>query len=124
MSYARLKLKAPALTILLVSVNCSVWGQVEVHTYHNDRGAWTGQNVGETILSPSNVKNGSFGLLFKVGVDGKVDAEPLYKPGVTIPGRGAHNVVYAATEHDTVYAFDANSGAWNRILARFAVAFR
>jgi hypothetical protein len=79
-----------------------------VLTYHNDI-ARTGLDPNETILTPSNVNSSSFGLLFVDSVDGKVDAEPLYMAGVAIPGRGTHNVVFVATEHDSVYAFDADS---------------
>ncbi len=84
-------------------------GQVNVLTSQNDV-ARTGQNQAETILSSSSVKTGSFGKLFQLAVDGKVDAQPLYVSGLSIPGAGVHDVVYAATEHDSVYAFDANSG--------------
>ncbi len=79
-----------------------------VMTWHNDA-ARTGQNLTETLLSPSNVNSTSFGLLFTLPVDGKVDAEPLYVPSVTISSV-VHNVVYVATENDTVYAFDADAG--------------
>ena len=79
-----------------------------VMTWHNDA-ARTGQNLTETLLSPSNVNSTSFGLLFTLPVDGKVDAEPLYVPSLTISSV-AHNVVYVATENDTIYAFDADTG--------------
>jgi hypothetical protein len=79
-----------------------------VMTWHNDA-ARTGQNLTETLLSPSNVNSTSFGLLFTLPVDGKVDAEPLYVPSLSISAV-PHNVVYVATENDTVYAFDADSG--------------
>jgi hypothetical protein len=85
-----------------------VHAQVSVTTYHNDN-ARTGQNTQETILTPANVNNQSFGKLFSVALDGYVYAQPLYLPGVTIDG-GAHDVVYMATEHDSVYAIDADSG--------------
>jgi hypothetical protein len=79
-----------------------------VLTWHNDA-ARTGQNLSETLLSPSNVNSTNFGLLFTLPVNGKVDAEPLYVPSVTISGV-AHNVLYVATENDTLYAFDADTG--------------
>ena len=85
------------------------FGQVNVLTYHNDN-ARTGQNLAETILTPATVNAAGFGKLFSFPMDGKVDAQPLYVSGVVIPGQGTYNVVYAASEHDSVYAFDANSG--------------
>lgn len=81
-----------------------------VSTYHNDN-ARTGQNLAETLLNPGNVAAATFGKVEVFSVDGKVDAQPLYLSNVTIPGQGAHNVLYAVTEHDSVYAFDAASGA-------------
>ncbi len=81
----------------------------DVVTYHNDI-ARTGQNQQETILSYSNVDASSFGKLFTLPVDGVIDAEPLYLSTVPIPGKGTHNVVYAVTEKDSVYAFDADTG--------------
>jgi hypothetical protein len=82
---------------------------VDVTTYHNDN-ARTGQNLSETILTPSNVTVATFGKLFVIPVDSKVDAEPLYVSAVTFPS-GTHNALYVATEHDSVYAFDADTGA-------------
>jgi hypothetical protein len=81
----------------------------DVVTYHNDI-ARTGQNLQETILTTGNVKSSLFGKLFTLPVDGIIDAEPLYLSAVSIPGKGTHNVVYAVTENDSVYAFDADAG--------------
>jgi hypothetical protein len=81
--------------------------------YHNDA-ASTGQNLTETALTPANVNVGSFGRFYSVPVDGQVYAQPLYVPGVnvTAPGQsGIHNVVYVATEHDSLYAIDSDTGA-------------
>lgn len=83
---------------------------VDVLTYHNDL-ARTGQNLNETVLTPANVNSGSFGKIGFFPVDGKVDAQPLYASSLTIPTQGTHNVLFVATEHDSVFAFDADTGA-------------
>jgi hypothetical protein len=85
------------------------YAQVNVTTFHNDV-ARTGQNTLEVTLTPANVNSAQFGKLFTTVVDGYVYAQPLYVAGVSI-GAGTHNVIYVATEHDSVYAIDADSGA-------------
>jgi outer membrane protein assembly factor BamB len=80
-----------------------------VTRYHNDN-ARSGQNLTETILTTSNVNSSSFGKLFVISVDGKVDAEPLYLAKVSVPNQGTHNVLYVETEHGSVYGFDADNG--------------
>ena len=79
----------------------------DVLTYHNDNSR-TGQTLREEVLAPANVNTNHFGLLRALAVDGKVDAEPLYAAGVVIPGVGWRNVLIVATEHDSVYAFNAD----------------
>lgn len=80
----------------------------DVVTYKYDA-LRTGQNLTETSLTPSNVTAATFGLLRNLQVDGLVDAQPLYLSRLSLAG-SAHNVVFVATEHDSVYAFDADTG--------------
>ncbi len=83
---------------------------VNVVTYHYDT-LRTGWNQNETTLTAANVGSGSFGLLEQVALDQQVDAQPLFVSGQTIQGvNGTYDVVYVATENNTIYAIDANSG--------------
>src|ERR1022692_1246489 len=97
-----------AVGIICAMFAYSVQAQVNVTTYHNDISR-TSQNTQETILAPSNVNSSQFGKFLTVGVDGEVFAQPLYLVNVYIGG-GTHNVLYFATEHDSVYAIDADTG--------------
>jgi hypothetical protein len=83
---------------------------VDVVTYQYDNGR-EGANQSETTLTPANVKSTTFGKLGFYSVDGLVDGQALYLWQVSIPGNGTHNVLYVVTEHDSVYAFDADTGA-------------
>ena len=91
-------------------------GGVDVVTYKYDK-ARTGQNQSETVLTPANVSAATFGKLRFLSTDGKVDAQPLYLGALNIGGV-SHNVVFVATENDSIYAFDADSGAqlWKKAL--------
>ena len=73
--------------------------------YSNAR---TGANTHEKTLTPANVNAAHFGKLYAVRVDGDVYAQTLYLPQVNVPGKGRRNVLFVATEHDSVYAFDAD----------------
>jgi hypothetical protein len=92
-----------------LTVNAAGTPGTDVVTYHNDIGR-TGQNLTETKLTQMNVNSQTFGLLRNLSVDGKVDAEPLYLAQLSVSG-SVHNVVFVATEHASVYAFDSDTGA-------------
>ena len=93
----------------LLAVAVPAWSQVQVTTQHNDN-LRSGANMNETILNTTNVNVNTFGKLFSCAVDGLIFAQPLYMPGLTING-AKRNVVYVATAHDSVFAFDADTGA-------------
>ena len=96
----------PLALIFATSPHAPATAQVHTAQYDNAR---TGATLRETTLTPANVNAGGFGKIFSFAVDGDVYAQPLYVPRVNIPGKGIHNVIFIATEHDSVYAFDAEN---------------
>ena len=94
---------------------------MQVLTQHYDS-ARTGANLEEIVLSPASVAPDRFGKLFELAVQGHVYAQPLYVEGVNFPGGGQQNVLYVATMHNLVYAFDADAAGgplWSRSLGPF-----
>src|SRR3954465_3633224 len=88
-----------------------------LYTWHNNNSR-NGLNSQERVLTPSNVKSSLFGKLFSRSVDGQIYAQPLYVANLAIPNQGSHNVVFVATEHDSVYAFDADGKSTSPIWKR------
>jgi hypothetical protein len=91
-----------ALAVVLAAIPAVA--QVTTSQYDNFR---TGATLHEKTLTPENVNVRQFGKLGAFKVDGPVYAQPLFLPSVEIPGKGKHDVLFVATEHDSVYAFDA-----------------
>ncbi len=112
-SFVRLASRRLALGALVIFAALSVHAQTGIYTYHYDNYR-TGWNQTETALTPANVNTKTFGLLYAISLDAQVDGQPLVVPNVLITAGaspGVHNVVYVATENNTVYAIDYNSGA-------------
>jgi hypothetical protein len=102
---------AKFLCLVFIFCLCSglIAAATDVVTYHYDI-ARTGHNLHETVLTTKNVNSSTFGKLFTASVDGIIDAQPLFLSKVPIPSQGTHNVMFAVTENDSVYAFDADNG--------------
>ncbi len=108
--------KLAALGPLVLALFCMPVGSllaqtptpVTVPTWRYDL-THSGKNTNETALSPANVNVNSFGRLFALAVDSTVYAQPLYVPGLTMSDGQVHNVLFVATENDSIYAFDADS---------------
>ncbi|MDQ2687726.1 MAG: hypothetical protein M3Y28_07660 [Armatimonadota bacterium] len=95
------------LTVFTMLLPNPLQAQVNILTQHNDNSR-SGINSQETALNTHNVKPATFGKLFERKVDGQMYAQPLIVTGLTFPGKGKHDAVFCATEHNSVYAFDAN----------------
>jgi hypothetical protein len=96
------------LAVATVVCNAQTATPVNVPTWRYDN-THAGANTQETLLTTANVNLNTFGKLFSAAVDGYVYAQPLYASGITMPDGTIHNIVYVATEHDSVYAFDADT---------------
>lgn len=101
---------AAALVVSAVLANGAWANKFDITTYHYDNFR-TGWNSHEKTLTPANVGSSKFQLLSTTSLDDQVDAQPLVLTRQSIKGKGVHDVVYIATENNSVYAIDANSGA-------------
>jgi hypothetical protein len=97
-------------TTTMATTTVTATGKIDVLTYHYDN-LRDGVDSDETILTPQNVNSTSFGKLFSVPVDGDVYAQPLYVSDLLMPDGKIHDVMFVVTEHDSLYAIDANNGA-------------
>jgi uncharacterized protein (TIGR03437 family) len=113
------RLKSILASLLLMQPTVA---QVNVLTYQYDSSR-AGANSNEIVLGKSNVNPSAFGKLFSYPVDGYVYGQPLYLGNLTIAGKGTHNVVFVATEHDSVYAFDADSNSGTSSAPLWSVSF-
>jgi hypothetical protein len=107
--FVRVSVSLLALICLTASSGSA---QTAITTFHVDNNR-TGWNSHETVLTPANVSSSSFGLLYTIVLNGSMGGQPLFVPGVNITAgnyQGVHDVVYAATQGDTIYAIDAESG--------------
>src|SRR3984893_6770692 len=94
--------------VALLVAGSAAYAQTDVLVQRGDN-ARTGQNLNEPTLVAANVNVGTFGKLYSFAVDGYTYAQPLYKGKLAIPGKGTFNVVVVATEHGSVFAFDADA---------------
>jgi len=109
-----MKFRGLWLGVLLLAATVSR-AQTDVLVSHYDA-ARTGQNLNEPTLTVPNLSATTFGKVYAFALDGYTYTQPLYKSNLTLPGLGTFNVVFAATEHGSVYALDADSATplWQR----------
>jgi hypothetical protein len=98
-----------SITSTTATLTVAAANSLNVTTYQYDN-TRAGANTEETTLTPTNVNSAMFGKIGFFPVDGLVDAQPLYLSQVAIPNKGTHNVIYAVTENDSVYAYEADAG--------------
>jgi hypothetical protein len=109
-------------TVIFSALTAYAGSGVNVTTYHNDN-VRSGQNLHETVLTPTMVQMNTFGKLFSQPVDGQIYAQPLVLANLFIKGKGTHTVVYVATENDSVFAFDGNSNTGSNASPLWQVSF-
>jgi len=108
----RLSIRCLAFCFATLLAGFTLNAQINITTERYDNGR-TGANLNEITLTTSNVNVSQFGKLYSYSVSGSVQAQPLYVPNLTLPGLGAHNVLFVVTMNDVVYALDADSNATN-----------
>ena len=120
----RRSISSGKILVLVTSLGLafSLKAQVNVTTYQYDN-TRVGSNLKEKTLTPSTINSSQFGRLFRQPVDGSIYGQPLYLAHIKINGKHSHNVVYVATEHDSVYAFDADDSRGANVNPLWHVSF-